>query len=128
MPVNNGFGSLSKRALGDELEKFAEKELVRHGCKIIERNFQCKLGEIDIIAKDKQHLIFVEVRYRKSDHFGGADVSVDLKKQQKLIRTASLYLQKNKLTNKVPARFDVMAITGNINKPDYNWIKDAFGA
>lgn len=120
------FHSLSKRAQGSQHEALAQKELEKQGYKIICCNFQCKLGEIDIIAQHDNCLIFVEVRYRQSSLFGGAALSVDRKKQKKIIRAASLYLQQNNLTNQIPCRFDVFAIQGS--QGSFNWIENAFSA
>lgn len=119
---------MNKREFGAELEIYACEQLKKSGCKIIQQNYLCKLGEIDIIAQDNQCLIFVEVRYRKQSIFGSAAESVNLKKQQKIIRAASLYLKSKNLTNHTHCRFDVFAIDGNLQKLDYNWIKAAFSA
>ena len=91
------FEWLNRRECGFKLEQIAEEKLRCLGCDIIERNFSSKLGEIDIILKDGDILVFLEVRYRKSNNFGGASSTVDSKKQAKLIRTANYYLQLNKL-------------------------------
>ena len=120
------FDSLNKREFGFQLESFAAKQLEQSGCQIVETNFQCKLGEIDIILRDKEALVFVEVRYRKQNNFGGASASVDRRKQKKLIKAASFYLQSKKLNNKFACRFDVFAVQGISNQLSYNWIKDAF--
>jgi putative endonuclease len=116
----------NKKELGAELEKFASDELVKKGLEIVTYNYLCKMGEIDIIAKDHSDLVFIEVRYRKNNLFGGAVTSVDYKKQKRIINAAQHYLQKHKLTNKMACRFDVFAITGNLNQIEYNWIKAAF--
>lgn len=116
----------NKREFGKKLELVAKQELIKQGYKIRTLNFQCKLGEIDIIAEHNKTIVFVEVRYRKSNRFGGASASVNRNKQLKLIRTAKLYLQKHHLTEKVPARFDVFAITNETDGLKYNWIKNAF--
>jgi len=120
------FGLFNKREFGAELEAFASKQMQVQGCKIVAQNYLCKLGEIDIIMYDNQTLVFVEVRYRKQNSFGGAVASVDNKKQKKIIKTASLYLQSNNLTDKVACRFDVFAIQGNLANLTYDWIKHAF--
>ena len=117
---------LNKREFGEQLESFAQTTLKKSGCKIVETNFLCKLGEIDIILKDQNTLVFVEVRYRKNASFGGALESVDYKKQQKIIKAAQLYLVENKLSNTMPCRFDVFAIEGPLNRLKYQWIKNAF--
>lgn len=122
------FEILNKRSFGDQFESFAVEKLKSFGCIIVEKNFNCKLGEIDIILKDNNDLVFLEVRYRKQASFGGASASVDKKKQSKLIKAASLYLQKAKITNKYACRFDVFAIQGLPGQLEYNWIKNAFTA
>nr|WP_196138511.1 YraN family protein [Aliikangiella sp. G2MR2-5] len=118
---------MNKREFGSKLESFAEQTLKKQGLSIIERNFLCKLGEIDLIAKDGETLTFVEVRYRKQASFGGALASVDRVKQKKLINTAQFYLQQKKLVNRVSCRFDVFAIEGPLDKLQFDWIKNAFG-
>lgn len=122
------FEKVNSREFGTQLEAFALQQLQQQGCTLVESNFQCKLGEIDLIVRDNSNLVFVEVRYRKQNTHGGADASVDRRKQNKLIRAASFYLQSKKLTNKVACRFDVFAIQGNLASLNYNWIKDAFAA
>jgi putative endonuclease len=80
------------------------------GLTIIEKNFRAKVGEIDIVAKDKDEVIFVEVRARASRDFGGAAASVGGAKRRKLIKAASLWLQARSWDG--PCRFDVVAIDG----------------
>lgn len=116
----------SKRDIGQSLEEFACAKLREQGLKIIERNYLCKMGEIDLIARDNSQLIFIEVRYRKSNIYGGSLESISLKKQQRIIKTAFHYLQKQNLLNKIACRFDVIALSGSFNKLEYNWIKAAF--
>jgi len=115
------FTATSKN-IGDMGEEKARNFLKKNNIKILETNFKCKLGEIDIIAKDSSSLIFIEVKYRKSDKFGAPFETVTRHKQRKIILTAQLYLQKHpKLANKA-CRFDVISIHQN----DINWIQDAF--
>jgi len=111
--------------LGNRAEKLALKFLKKSGLKPHENNYSCRFGEIDLIMWDQDYLVFVEVRYRKSGSFGGALESVDTRKQTKLRRTAEHYLQ-NLKNNDVPCRFDILCINGNLNKPEYQWIKNAF--
>lgn len=97
---------------GEESERFAEQFLLKQGLKLVMRNYRCKAGEIDLIMRDREHLVFVEVRYRKSGRFGSASETVDSRKQQKLIRAAQHYLQ-TQVRRQLPAcRFDVVAIQG----------------
>lgn len=107
---------------GQTAETQACHHLQQQGLTLIERNYLCRLGEIDLIMKEGQSLIFVEVRYRSSNHFGGAAASVDPRKQSKLINTASHYLQQHPALAQHPARFDVIAITPTT----LEWIRDAF--
>lgn len=111
--------------LGNRAENLALKYLKRAGLKLVERNFSCRVGELDLIMRDGDYLVFTEVRYRKDLDFGGALESIDQRKQQKLRRAAQTYLQKHKL-NDCPCRFDILCLTGSVIKPHYQWIKNAF--
>ncbi len=125
--VKDLFGQIiNKRKFGDQIELKTVEFLQQHSVTILQQNYLCKMGEIDIIAQDKDNLLFIEVRYRKSDDYGGAIASVNKKKQRRLILAASHYMQKYGITNKVACRFDVMAISGNLNRLQFNWIKAAF--
>lgn len=121
------------REQGQYTENLACRYLENKGFKLIEKNFNCKMGEIDLIMKDKDSLVFVEVRYRKTNNYGSGAESITASKQNKLIKTASLYLQRHAKLNKYPARFDVISITGfigteDLNKINFDWIENAFGA
>lgn len=123
---------LTTREQGEYTESLACRFLEGKGFKLIEKNFNCKAGEIDIIMKDNDSLVFVEVRYRRNNNYGSGAESITASKQSKLIKTASLYLQQHAKLNKYPARFDVVSMTGHIEKDDINkinfdWIKNAFG-
>jgi putative endonuclease len=114
---------MKNNQLGTYGEQLAEKFLKKRGYKIIEKNFKTKHGEIDIIAKHKKDIVFVEVRLRYSSAFGSAAESVDYSKQQKIIKSAICYLKTNNLTaNNI--RFDVVAIDGIDEKIDL--IESAF--
>ncbi len=92
----------------------------------MERNFHSRFGEIDLIMRDGEYLVFVEVRLRKSNQFGSAPETVDWRKQQKLRRTAEYYLTQKLGTVDTPCRFDIFAITGNPTKAETQWISNAF--
>ncbi|WP_133130174.1 YraN family protein [Legionella yabuuchiae] len=112
--------------IGFAAEEEAKQYLLSQGLKLIDQNYRSKLGEIDLIMQDNAYLVFIEVRARASNAFGGALASVNYQKQQKLIKTALFYLMQKKLNNKYPVRFDVISLEG---KPyQINWIKDAFRA
>ncbi len=111
--------------LGSRAEKLAAKFLKAKGLTLTETNYRCKAGEIDLVMKHHDYLVFVEVRHRKSMQFGGALESIDARKQAKLRRAAEHYLIKHKLTN-APARFDILCVNGELKKPDLQWIQNAF--
>lgn len=121
------------REQGDFTENLARRYLEKKGFELIEKNFNCKVGEIDLIMQDNDTLVFVEVRYRKNNNFGSGAESITASKQSKLIKTASLYLQRHVKLSQYPARFDVVSITGfieteDLNKINFDWIENAFGA
>lgn len=104
----------------------AKEKLVKMGYKILDRNFRCKIGEIDIIAKEKNTLVFIEVRTKSSNEFGVPQETVNIKKQKRIRRVAEYYLLKNKLEG-ICCRFDIVAITWHKNKePKVEIFKDAF--
>jgi putative endonuclease len=117
------------RALGEQLETVALRYLEANGLTLICRNFQCKLGEIDLVMLEAQMLVFIEVRYRRSERFGSAAETVDLRKQRKLLRTAALYLNMHRQSHRTPCRFDVLGITltGPTREYCFDWIPNAFG-
>jgi putative endonuclease len=110
---------------GVAAEKQAQAFLIAHGLQWLGSNYRCPWGEIDLIMRDKEYLVFVEVRLRSSLSFGGAAASITWAKQQKLIRTASHYLLIHKAGNPQATRFDVLSFEGK--NPTINWIQNAFG-
>ena len=111
--------------IGKDAEQLARHYLEQKKLHFIEANFSCKLGEIDLIMHDQQTLCFIEVRYRRNSRFGSAAESIDYRKQQKLTRTAQVYLNKHS-QNESPCRFDVISIQGLLTNADISWIKNAF--
>lgn len=97
------------------------------GLILLTRNYHCRRGEIDVIMRDGNFLVFVEVRYRKNNLFGSAAESVTRQKQQRLLTTASYYLQNEKCNADTACRFDVISVSGQHNL-HIDWIKDAFQA
>lgn len=108
---------------GHQFELLALAYLQQQGLRLVQQNFLCKAGEIDLIMQHDTHLVFIEVKYRASTAFGGAAAAVTAAKQQKLIRTAKWYLQQHKLSN-TACRFDVVAIEGQ-EPYQYQWIRNA---
>jgi putative endonuclease len=98
-------------ACGAAAEARALAFLQQHGLTLVQQNFSCRWGEIDLILRDQETLVFVEVRQRSSARFGGAAASVSAGKQAKLWRTAEVYLQR---IRRIPVcRFDLIAIDGD---------------
>lgn len=115
----------AKQRDGDTAEALAVAHLEQAGLQIIERNFRVRGGEIDCVARDKNMLIFVEVRYRQHQQFGGAAGSINLHKQQRIIHAAQLYLLKHPRFADVPCRFDCILLD-QLQSAQIEWIKDAF--
>jgi putative endonuclease len=113
---------------GQKAEDLAEAFLQAQGLISLVKNFSCKSGEIDLIMKEKEVVVFVEVRLRTNPFFTHAAESVNYNKQRKLINTARFYLQQTGLFDKVACRFDVIAMNNNQRITATDWIKNAFGA
>jgi len=110
--------SISSTQKGQAAENAALIYLEQQGLRLVERNFSTRLGEIDLIMWQQQTLVFIEVRQRSNPHFGGAVASISLAKQDKLWKTAQLYLQR---FSTLPAcRFDLLAINGL----EMEWLKN----
>ncbi len=106
---------------GAQAEQVAAQFLQRHGLTLVHANYRCRFGEIDLILREKETLVFAEVRLRGSSDFGGAAASIDARKQQRLVLTAQHYLAS--LPSVPPCRFDAMLMDGAGN---IDWIKNAF--
>jgi putative endonuclease len=112
-------------SLGKKGEELALAQLKALKYRILERNFKCFLGEIDIIAREKNTLVFIEVKTRATRDFGGPAAAVHERKQRQLSKVALLYLNQKKLFN-VPARFDVVAVELIPPSPRIEIIRNAF--
>jgi putative endonuclease len=115
-------------AKGTYYESMAAKYLQKKGLHELERNFRHRRGEIDLIMRHLDTLVFVEVRYRKQNGFGSAEESITYRKQQSIISTANFYLTQKKLWD-MPCRFDVVTIKPSqrpLKNHDINWITSAF--
>lgn len=111
------------RARGKFAEDAAATFLQQQGLTLVTRNYQCRFGEIDLIARDGDALVFVEVRMRASRAFGGAAASITASKREKLLRTARHYL--SGLPRLPACRFDALLIGGEGTAPE--WLKNVFG-
>jgi putative endonuclease len=123
-------GSAAPRARGQVVETAAAEHLQQQGLLLIERNFTSRGGEIDLVMRDGETLVFVEVRFRKSDRFGTPVESITASKQRKLVQTAQLYLLAHPVWRNQPCRFDIVAArpadSGGDNGLQFEWIKNAF--
>ena len=113
---------MNKRDIGKDKEKKAADYLEKNGITVKENNYYGKYGEIDIVAEDGKTVVFVEVKYRKSEKCGKAEESVSKTKMKRLYITAMEYLTKKRIANSVSVRFDLIAINGT----KINWIKNSF--
>lgn len=104
---------MNTRAIGTAYEDLAAQQLTGMGYRILERNFRCREGEIDLIAIDGAYLVFVEVRYRKDDRKGHPLESVTPYKQRKICRVSEVYRYKQRIPLETPVRYDVAAVLGD---------------
>ncbi|MEY8337344.1 YraN family protein [Lachnospiraceae bacterium 62-35] len=111
---------MNKRQIGAEKEALAASYLEHRGCRILEWNHRNHCGEIDLILKDGDFLVFAEVKYRKNLRNGYPEEAVDIQKRMRIRRCAGLYLAGH--NPDIPCRFDVISILGE----HIRWIKDAF--
>ena len=118
-------GSSATGSVGRRAEQLAFDYLIGHGLTPVARNFYCRGGEIDLIMLDEDCLTFVEVRFRSTDKFARASDTVDARKQQKIIRTAAMFVARNQRFGNTVMRFDVVAVEGS-EEVAIGWIKDAF--
>ena len=114
--------------MGRHAERLAERYLARRGLTLVARNYRCRRGEIDLVMRDTESLVFVEVRRRASRAFGGGLDSVDARKQARLVAAAEHYLMMNRVGDDRPCRFDVIAVDGPAGRATIEWVRGAFDA
>lgn len=108
-------------------ENLAFRHLRKQGLRPVTRNYACKGGEIDLIMRQGDIFVFVEVRYRRDESYGTALESIDWRKQQRILHCARLFQQANKRVARSLCRFDIIVIGENAEgKPDIQWLPDAF--
>ena len=113
---------MNTREKGSEQEQLAAAYLKEQGMKIIERNFRCRQGEVDIIGYHNGYLVFVEVKYRKNKTKGAASAAVDVRKQRQICKVADFYRFIHRISANTAVRYDVIAIQGE----SIEWIQNAF--
>lgn len=110
--------------VGAQAEQTAAQYLQRQGLRLLQSNYRCRFGEIDLILKDRESLVFVEVRLRSRSDFGGAAASIDARKQHKLILAAQHYL--SSVSPTPPCRFDAVLLSSAEGGEGVEWLKNAF--
>ena len=113
---------------GLRFEDQARDYLLEHGLLLIQSNYRCRFGEIDLIMLDRDTVCFIEVKFRRSLAFGGAAVAIPRSKQRKIIKAALFYLAANMRLAHHALRFDALLIQQQSAGIDFNWIKNAFYA
>lgn len=113
-----------RSAAGAHAEQLAAQFLQQRGLKLLQQNYRCRFGEIDLILRDGDTLVFAEVRLRSRGDFGGAAASIGAAKRGKLVRAAQHYLAS--LARVPPCRFDAVLLQAR-DGSDIEWVKDAFG-
>jgi putative endonuclease len=116
----------SARSAGARYEDIALDHLERAGLALIERNYTCRYGEIDLVMRERDTVVFVEVRYRRGGVFGDGIDSVDAGKRAKLVRAAEVFLINHPRHAGATCRFDVIAMTGDAAAPALDWRRNAF--
>ncbi|MDH5230359.1 MAG: YraN family protein [Gammaproteobacteria bacterium] len=117
----------TRKTIGNQAEAATSRFLQSQGLLILEEQYHGPHGEVDLIARDGEYTVFVEVRYRKSVTFGTPSETISVQKQRRLIATAQRYLQHNRDAAKRPSRFDVVAVTpAEHSGLNFNWIQNAF--
>ena len=107
-------------------EDAAYRYLQQQGLRLLERNFRSPVGEIDLIMKDGDIIVFIEVRYRSSNQVTSAQETIDYRKCRRIIKAGNHYLQKHRLCNMALCRFDVVVLLQGLNADAIEWIKNAF--
>ncbi|MGC1181856.1 YraN family protein [Legionella sp.] len=116
---------MTTREKGRIAEEKALVYLVAQNLKLVTQNYSCRLGEIDLIMRDNDYLVFIEVRARISADFGGGLASINYAKKQKIIKSALHYVMTHNKQSNLAMRFDVISIDGK--SASITWLKDAFG-
>lgn len=126
--TTEGRQTRSGRAQGAHVEALAHDFLSRQGLTPVAANANYRGGELDLVMRDGDTLVFVEVRYRRGSGFGGGAASIDAGKRRKLVHAAGLFLAAHREHARAPCRFDVIDASGDPEAPEFLWLRDAFRA
>ncbi|MDO4322425.1 MAG: YraN family protein [Lachnospiraceae bacterium] len=113
---------MNTRAIGAAYERKAAEYLQKNGYQILERNYRCRAGEIDLVARQGEYLVFAEVKYRRGPGRGSGLEAVDWRKQRRILRAASWYIREKRISPEHPCRFDVVSFRGDA----VTLVQDAF--
>ena len=119
---------MDARDIGKHFEDLALAYLKAHGLALVARNFNCRFGEVDLILREGETIVFAEVRYRGTSVRGGGTASVGAAKRAKLIHAAQTWLQQNPRYATQPCRFDVVGCSATLERPQFEWTRNAFDA
>ncbi len=117
---------MATRDIGRDFEALARAHLERAGLRLVVANVNYRFGELDLVLREGDAIVFVEVRYRRDARFGGGSISVTPAKRRRIALAASAWLAANPAESRRACRFDVVAIEGHIEAPRIDWIRDAF--
>lgn len=120
--------AMNARDIGIQWENAALEHVQRAGLKLLARNFHCRYGEIDLILRDADGVVFVEVRYRNNRAHGDGTSSVGAAKRTRLVRAAQTWLQANPQYASAQCRFDVISCAGGTDRAQFEWTRNAFDA
>lgn len=120
--------AIDRRARGAQVEAAARDYLLAAGLRPLASNANYRGGELDLVMRDGDGVVFVEVRYRSGKDFGGGAVSIDARKRRKLVLAAQLFLASHRRLAEAPCRFDVIVADGDPAAPNITWLRDAFRA
>jgi len=112
--------------LGEAYETLACTHLQSAGLSLLSRNFSTRFGELDLVMRDRNVLVFVEVRYRARTRFGSGAESITAAKRARLATAAEQFRQAHPRLSALPCRFDVVAMTGDAKAPQIDWLRNAF--
>ena len=113
---------MDRRGTGTRWERWASEYLQGQGMRVVESNFRCRQGEVDLIGRHQGYLVFVEVKYRSSSRKGHALEAVDCRKQRRICRTADFYRFLHGIGDDMPVRYDVLAVQDG----EAHWVRNAF--
>ncbi len=123
---NQRYQYLNKRTIGQATEEMACNFLISRGGRILEKNYRCKQGEIDIIAADGRYICFIEVKYRQNNRYGEPSEALTASKIQHICKVSKFYLYSKYKSYDLPVRYDVIAISPEEKMLTFKWIKNAF--